>query len=84
MAAFAAGPPMRVLRVRKAAADLAQEPEATRWARDCAWVPGTGYCRRRDCGHDCLFRAQRAAEVQRLHRWRRLRRLFGSRDRRAR
>jgi hypothetical protein len=49
-------------------AKLAADPEAARWARDCAWVPGTGYCRNRPCDAACLFRAQREAEALRLKR----------------
>jgi hypothetical protein len=55
-------------------AELAADPEAARWARDCAWVPGTGHCRNRPCAMACLFRAQRAAEAGRILRWRRTRR----------
>jgi hypothetical protein len=48
-------------------AELAADPNASRWARDCEWIPGTGYCRRRPCGEeDCVFRAQRAAEAGRV------------------
>ena len=79
MAAFAADPPNAALRTQglaDLAAELAHEPEAARWARDCAWVPGTGHCRHRDCNQGCLFRAQREADMQR---WRRLRRLLTAR-----
>jgi hypothetical protein len=55
---------------------LAADPEAARWARDCAWVPGTGHCCDRLCSELCLFRPQREAEAARLMRWRRLRRIF--------
>ena len=55
-------------------AELAAQPEAVRWARDCAWVPGTGYCRNRPCGAGCLFRAQREAEALRVTGARRRRR----------
>jgi hypothetical protein len=58
------------------AQNLAAEPDAARWARECAWVPGTGHCRHRDCGDICVFHAQRAAESRRVQRWRRLRRIF--------
>jgi hypothetical protein len=54
---------------------LAAEPGAPRWAELCAWVPGTGHCRDRDCREDCIFRAQCAAEAARMARWRRLRRI---------
>ena len=46
------------------AAELAADPEAPRWARDCAWVPGTGHCRNRPCSIACLFRTQRKAEAE--------------------
>jgi len=55
-------------------AELAADPEAPAWARDCGWVPGTGYCRNRRCGPACLFCSQREAEAQRLQRSRQLRR----------
>jgi len=55
-------------------AELASHPDAARWARDCAWVPGTGHCRNRPCCGTCLFRAQREAEALRLRQSRRLRR----------
>jgi len=57
-----------------AIAELAADPQAARWARDCAWVPGTGHCRNRPCSPACLFLPQRAAEARRLLRWRRRRR----------
>lgn len=57
-----------------AAAALAARPDAARWARDCAWVPGTGYCPVRACGERCVFRAQREAEAGRIVRARRRRR----------
>ena len=38
---------------------MVADPEALRWARDCAWVPGTGHCRNRPCNTGCLFRARR-------------------------
>ena len=62
------------------AAALAARPAAPRWARLCGWVPGTGYCRSRDCGEACVFRAQRAAEAGRVTRWRRLRRFLAVRS----
>jgi hypothetical protein len=55
-------------------AELAADPEAPRWARDCAWIPGTGHCRNRPCGTACLFRAQRKAEAEHVMRSRRQRR----------
>lgn len=56
-------------------AELAADPEAPRWARDCAWIPGTGHCRNRRCGVACLFRVQRTAEAMAVTRSRRGRRL---------
>ena len=61
------------------AQELAVDPAAAGWARACAWVPGTGHCRRRDCLSACLFRPQREAEARRVQRWRRLRRIFAAR-----
>jgi hypothetical protein len=55
---------------------LAEHPDATRWARLCGWVPGTGHCRNRACDEDCVFRIQRLAETSRMSHWRRLRRMF--------
>ena len=72
MAAFAAGPPES----SPAVAELVEEPYAVHWARACAWVPGTGYCRNRDCGNACIFRLQREVEARNVRRWRRLRRMF--------
>jgi len=54
---------------------LASQPSAARWAQCCAWIPGTGHCRDRDCSHACLFRTRREAETRRLERWRRKRRI---------
>ena len=61
------------------AQDLAAEPEAVHWAQVCAWVPGTGHCRNRDCSNVCLFHEQREADQQRVRRWRRLRRVLSRR-----
>jgi hypothetical protein len=58
-----------------AAAQLALMPEAGRWARDCAWLPGTGHCQNRVCDAACVFRPQRLEEGERLRVRRRLRRL---------
>jgi hypothetical protein len=58
------------------AQDLAAKPDAARWGGECAWVPGTGHCRNRDCDTACIFRHQRDAEAARVRRWRRLRRMF--------
>ncbi len=55
-------------------AELAADPQAPRWARDCGWVPGTGHCRNRRCGTACLFHTQREAEAERVMRARRRRR----------
>jgi len=60
-------------------AQFAADPDALRWARDCAWVPGTGHCRNRPCGAECLFRGQRETEASRIEHVRRHRR----RDHRA-
>jgi hypothetical protein len=43
---------------------LAGDPAAARWARDCAWVPGTGYCRNNPCSELCLLYPQRQAEAR--------------------
>lgn len=72
MPVLGAGPPDPLRHVE----NLAAEPEAMRWASDCAWVPGTGHCRDRNCGWTCVFRPQREAEAARIGRWRRLRRMF--------
>jgi hypothetical protein len=45
-------------------AQLAAKPDAVRWARDCAWVPGSGHCRNRPCSTECVFREQRTAEAE--------------------
>ena len=55
-------------------AELATDPDALRWAYQCGWVPGTGYCRNRDCGSGCLLRPQCEAEANRILRLRRQRR----------
>jgi hypothetical protein len=55
-------------------AEIVADPEAGRWARDCAWVPGSGHCRNRPCSTACLFHVQRAAEARCILRWRRKRR----------
>ena len=62
------------------AQDLAGDPESPYWAQACAWVPGTGHCRDRDCGDACVFRDQREAEARRIVRWRRVRRIFARRQ----
>jgi len=72
MAAVTAGPP----EPSSAIAEFVQEPDAAHWARVCAWVPGTGYCRNHDCGDACIFHYQREAEARNVRRWRRLRRMF--------
>jgi hypothetical protein len=58
---------------------LAAEPEVARWARDCAWVPGTGHCGNRHCSEACAFRPQREAEIAGVLRRRRIRRIFSRR-----
>ncbi|HZK91596.1 MAG TPA: hypothetical protein VFC56_15735 [Stellaceae bacterium] len=60
--------------------NLAAEPDAARWAQICAWVPGTGHCRNRDCHEACIFHSQREAEARRVVRWRHLRRIFARRQ----
>ena len=75
MTAVAAGPASPSSR----AEELAGEPDGAYWARVCGWVPGSGHCRARDCGYACLFRPQREAEIIRVRRWRRLRRIFARR-----
>jgi len=55
-------------------AELAADPQAEHWARECAWVPGTGHCRKRPCSAECLFRPQRQAEMAGIIRRRRRRR----------
>jgi hypothetical protein len=57
-------------------AELVADPAAARWANDCAWVPGTGHCRNRSCGPQCLFHAQREAEAKRVNRARQARRFL--------
>jgi hypothetical protein len=54
--------------------ELAQHPDALRWAHECGWVPGTGHCRNRGCASECLFRPQREAEARGIVRARRRRR----------
>jgi len=46
--------------------ELAASLDASYWADRCAWVPGTGHCRDRDCSADCLFRPQRNAEARQV------------------
>jgi len=53
---------------------LAAHPGASIWARECGWVPGTGYCRRRPCSVACVFRDQIMAEADRIAGTRRIRR----------
>ena len=55
-------------------AQLFADPTAPHWAQECAWVPGTGHCRNRSCGAECLFHPQRIAEAARVERARRARR----------
>jgi hypothetical protein len=54
--------------------ELAARPGAAFWARECAWVPGTGLCRRRPCSTACVFHHQRSAEAERVSGARRIRR----------
>jgi hypothetical protein len=46
--------------------ELAARPDAASWARECAWVPGTGYCHRNPCSAACVFNDQRVAEAERV------------------
>jgi hypothetical protein len=55
-------------------AEIAADPQALHWARECAWVPGTGHCRNRPCSGECVFRSQRVSEAARVIRSRRVRR----------
>jgi len=66
------GPAPALLRARVVA--LAARPGATFWARECGWVPGTGYCRRRPCSGACVFRDQNRSEANRIAGTRRIRR----------
>ncbi len=59
---------------RSRIAEIAADPDAVRWALDCAWVPGTGHCQNRPCSTDCLFREQRVTEASRIEHARRQRR----------
>jgi hypothetical protein len=56
------------------AAEIAADPDAPRWAQECAWVPGTGYCRNRPCSPQCVFRIQRGREASQITHARRRRR----------
>jgi hypothetical protein len=55
-------------------AEIAARAGAARWAHECAWVPGTGFCCRHPCGAECVFREQRIAEAARVCEVRRRRR----------
>jgi len=66
------GPDPALLPARVVA--LAARPGAAFWARECGWVPGTGYCRRRPCSGACVFRDQNRAEANRIAGTRRIRR----------
>jgi len=79
MAVSRPGASVSSARTAPLAADLACEPEAAFWAEACGWVPGTGHCRNRNCDMACLFAAERAAELGRVARRRRLRRMFSLR-----
>ncbi|MBV9824831.1 MAG: hypothetical protein JO001_03990 [Alphaproteobacteria bacterium] len=46
--------------------ELLDDNDAERWARDCGWIPGSGYCRNRDCTGECPFGTQLAAERARV------------------
>jgi hypothetical protein len=54
--------------------ELAADPDAPRWAKDCRWVPGTGHCLSHPCRAACLFRRRKEAEATALMRSRRERR----------
>jgi hypothetical protein len=54
--------------------EFASRPGAAFWAQQCAWVPGTGLCRRRSCSTACVFHDQRSAEAERVSGARRVRR----------
>lgn len=64
---------------RSEARDLALEPDASYWARVCGWLPGTGYCRNRDCGDACVFHSRQDADARAVRHWRRLRRILAAR-----
>jgi hypothetical protein len=55
-------------------AELVGDPEVSRWAHDCGWMPGTGMCRNRACEPECLFREQRRIEAAGIEHLRRQRR----------
>lgn len=78
MSIFRAGAPVSVSCGSDRVAELAREPDAPFWAEACGWVPG--HCRDRECGAACLFAPQRVAEVHRVSRLRRLRRMIVRRD----
>jgi hypothetical protein len=54
--------------------ELIGDPQAEHWARNCAWLPGTGHCRKRPCSTECPFRPLREAELRQVLRLRRRRR----------
>lgn len=58
-------------------AELLDNGDAARWARDCGWIPGSGYCNNRDCDSACPFRAQLMADLARVIRSRLRRRHTG-------
>lgn len=56
---------------------LSDADKARRWAAECGWEPGTGYCRRLrtpECQVECTFRFLRAAEAEQVRRGRQRRR----------
>ena len=54
--------------------EIIAHPDAVYWARECRWVPGSGYCRKDPCEEACAFRRQREIEAARIARSRRQRR----------
>jgi hypothetical protein len=54
--------------------ELAADPDAAHWAKDCRWVPGAGHCLSHPCRAACLFRRRKEAEATALMRSRRERR----------
>jgi hypothetical protein len=51
---------------RSAILEFASDGEAARWARECAWIPGTGHCHNEFCNRECLFHLQRQSEAHRV------------------
>ena len=56
---------------------LSDANKARRWAAECSWEPGTGYCRKQrtaECQNECTFRHLRASEADKVRRGRQQRR----------